>query len=105
MLLKSVKTALMLWLQGNDPTLRAAIFCNCRHTYKYTHCHTTLGGLSSVYAELEPASSKSNEILEINVLQKFTPCSSFLRLIASLATAHKNNLNCLTVTISLSSGI
>ena len=30
-----------------------------------------LEGLSSVCAKLEPASSKNNEILEINVLQKF----------------------------------
>ena len=30
----------------------------------------TLEGLSSVCAKLEPASSKHNEILEINVLQK-----------------------------------
>ena len=41
--------------------------------YKNTQCHRTLGGLSSVCAESEPANSKSNEILEINVLQKFTP--------------------------------
>ena len=32
----------------------------------------TLEGLSSVCAKLEPASSKNNEILEINVLQNFT---------------------------------
>ena len=32
----------------------------------------TLEGLSSVRAKLEPASSKNNEILAINVLQKFT---------------------------------
>ena len=35
----------------------------------------TLEGLSSVCAKLEPASSRNNEILEINVLQKFTPHS------------------------------
>ena len=40
--------------------------------YKYKQCHTTLGGLSSVCAKSEPASSKNNETLEINVLQKFT---------------------------------
>ena len=40
--------------------------------YKYNQCHTTLAGLSSVCAELDPASSKNNEILEMNVLQKFT---------------------------------
>ena len=32
----------------------------------------TLEGWSNVCAKLEPASSKNNEILEINVLQKFT---------------------------------
>ena len=32
----------------------------------------TLEGLSSVCAKLEPADSNNNEILEINVLQKFT---------------------------------
>ena len=32
----------------------------------------TSEGLSSVCAKLEPASSKNSEILEINVLQKFT---------------------------------
>ena len=29
------------------------------------------GGLSSVCAKLEPASSTSNKIIEINILQKF----------------------------------
>ena len=32
-----------------------------------------LGGLSSLCANLEPARSNSNEILEINVLQTFSP--------------------------------
>ena len=32
----------------------------------------TLEGLNSVCAKLQPASSKNNEILEINVLQKLT---------------------------------
>ena len=32
----------------------------------------TSGGLSSVCAKLEPASFKNNEILDTNVLQKFT---------------------------------
>ena len=41
--------------------------------YKYDQFHTTLGGLSSVCTKLEPTSSKNNEILEINVLQKVTP--------------------------------
>ena len=41
--------------------------------YKYDQFHTTLGGLNSVCAKLELTSSKNNDILEINVLQKFTP--------------------------------
>ena len=41
--------------------------------YKYNQYQTTLGGLSSVCAKLEPTISKNKEILEINVLQKFTP--------------------------------
>ena len=79
MLLKPVKTAFMLWLNGNDSILRAAIFLALAGMpYKYTQCHTTLGELSSVRAKLEPASSKNNEILEINILQKFTPHALFL---------------------------
>ena len=39
--------------------------------------HMTSEGLSSVCAELEPVSSKDNEILEINVLQKFTSHALF----------------------------
>ena len=38
----------------------------------------TLEELSSVCAKLEPASSKNNEILEINVLQKFTSHALYL---------------------------
>ena len=37
----------------------------------------TLEGLSSVYAKLEPAISKNNEMLEINVLKKFTSHALF----------------------------
>ena len=37
----------------------------------------TLEGLSGVCAKLDPASSKNNEILEINVLQKFTSHALF----------------------------
>ena len=40
--------------------------------YKYDQFHTTSGGLSNVCAKLELTSSKNNEMLEINVLQKFT---------------------------------
>ena len=45
----------MLWFFENDSILNKA-----------------LDGLSSVCAISEPASSKNNEILEINVLQKCT---------------------------------
>ena len=68
-LLKPVKTALTLWLHGNDSVLRAAIFLALAGMpYKYNQCHTTLTGLSGVCARLEPASSNNNGILEINVL-------------------------------------
>ena len=44
--------------------------------YKYNQCRTTLGGFSSVCAKVEPASSKNNEILEINVpTEIYIPCS------------------------------
>ena len=36
---------------------------------KNKRCHMTLEGLSSACAKLEPASSKNNEILGINVLK------------------------------------
>ena len=45
--------------------------------YKYNQFHTTLEGLSTVCAKLEPAGSKNDEILEINVLQKFTSHALF----------------------------
>ena len=48
--------------------------------YKYNQCHTTLGGLSSVCVKSEPAGSKNKEILEINVLQKFTPHALLMQL-------------------------
>ena len=67
--------ALMLWLKGKSAILKFAMFegMPCKHN----QCHTTLGGLSSVCAKLEPSSSKTNEILEINVLQKLTPHTLF----------------------------
>ena len=76
LLLKPVKTSLMLWLHGNDSILRA-LLALLGILYKFTQCHTTLGGLSSVCAKLLPASSKNNEILKINVLQKFMPRALF----------------------------
>ena len=75
MLLKPVKVAFMLWLHGNNSILRAAIFLALAGIpyelpYKF-------GGLISVCDKLEPAISQNNEILKINVLQKFTPHALF----------------------------
>ena len=46
-----------------------------------------LEGLSSACAKLEPASSKDNEILEINVLQKFTSHALKIGTFVPMATA------------------
>ena len=40
----------------------------------------TQEGLSSVCAKIEPANSKKTEILEINVLQKFTSYALFTKI-------------------------
>ena len=48
-------------------------FGTCRHTLQVLPMPNNFGGLSSVCAKLGPASSKNNEILEINFLRKFTP--------------------------------
>ena len=48
---------------------------------KNKQCHMTLEGLSGVCPKLEPGNPKYNEILEVNVLQKFT----------TNATAHISN--------------
>ena len=62
----------MLWLHGNDSTMRATIFLALAGMlYKYNQCHIILEMLSSACAKLEPASSKNNETLEINIQQKF----------------------------------
>ena len=80
MLLKPAdKTALMLWLHGKDSIPKAAIFLVLSGIpYKYNKCHTTLGGLSHVCVKLASASCKNNEILEVNILQKFTPYALFI---------------------------
>ena len=66
-LVKYVKTTLF-W------ALHFSAFTNTTDTFsKNKWYHMILEGLSCVCAKLEPASSKNNEILEINVLQKFTP--------------------------------
>ena len=65
----------MLGFYENDSILNATFFGfykDSRHIEQNKRCHMTLQGLSNVYAKLEPASSKNNEILETNVLQKFT---------------------------------
>ena len=65
----------MVWFYENDSilTLHFSAITNTTDTFnKPKLCHKTLEGLNSVCGKLEPASSKSNEILKINVLQKFT---------------------------------
>ena len=58
--------------------LHFSVFTKTTDTFnKNRRCHMALEGLSSVCAKLQPASSKNNEILEINVLQKFTPPAFF----------------------------
>ena len=66
----------MLWFYENDSIFNANLLAFTKTTTdtfnKNKRCYVTLKGLSSVYAKLELASSKNNEILAINVLQKFT---------------------------------
>ena len=71
----------MLWLHGNDSILRGAIFWHLQaYLPNITNAiQLNLGGLTSVYAKLEPASSKNNEIPEINVLQRFNPHALFTK--------------------------
>ena len=72
MRLKQVKMTLMLWLEGNDSTLRAATFWHLKADLtNITNAIQLWEGLSSVCAKLEPAGSKNKERLAINVLQKF----------------------------------
>ena len=67
--------------------------------YKCKQCHTTLTGLSSVCAKLEPASSKNDEILEINVLQKFTPHALY-----QLENIFYSQKNVLVLSLKISAG-
>ena len=66
----------MLWFYENDFLLNVAFFGiyeENRHIFKkMKRCFLPLEQLSIVCAKLEPASSKNNEILEVNVLQTFT---------------------------------
>ena len=59
-------TQKQLYSENYHSVALAGIPCN------YNQYHTTLRRLNSVCVKLEPASSKNNEILEKNVLQKFT---------------------------------
>ena len=55
-------------------TLHFSAFTKTTDTInKNKRCHMTFEVLSSICAKLEPVSSKNNEMLEINILQKFTP--------------------------------
>ena len=59
-------------------TLHFSAVTKTTDTLKNKRCCMTLEELSSVCAKLETAaSSKNNEILEINVLQKFTSHALF----------------------------
>ena len=72
----------VLWFYWNDSILNATFsaFIKITDTFnKNERCHMTLEWLSSVCARSEPASSKNNEILEMNVLQKFTSHALFCR--------------------------
>ena len=74
----------MLWFYENDSILNATFSAFAKTTDKFNknkRCHMTLEGLSSVCAKLETASSKNNEILEINVLQKFTSHALYVMLL------------------------
>ena len=65
----------MIWFYENDSVLNAPFlpFTKTADTFnKNKRFHMTLLRLSSVCVKLEPASSKNNEILEINALQNFT---------------------------------
>ena len=65
----------MLWLYENNSilTLHFSAFTKTTDTFnKNKRCHKILEGLSNVCGKSEPASSKNNKILKINVLQKFT---------------------------------
>ena len=66
----------MLWFYENDSFPSATFFSIYKNTAdtfnKSKRYHMTSDGLSSVCAKLEPTSYKNIEILEINVLQKFT---------------------------------
>ena len=65
-----------LWFYENDSYSERYVFSpftKKTDTFnKNKRCHVTLEGLGSVCAKLKPVSSKNNEILEINVLHKFT---------------------------------
>ena len=57
-------------------TLPLSAFTKTTDTFnKNKRCHMTLEGLSSVCAKLDPASSKHNKILKINVSKNFAPAN------------------------------
>ena len=79
----------MLWFYENDSILNntSLAFTTTTDTFnKSKQYHMTLEGLGSVCAKLEPTGPKNNEILEINVLQKFTSHALFVRLFVILNT-------------------
>ena len=66
--------SIKLWFYGNDSDLKlhSSAFEKAPNTpIKYKQCHMNFRGLSSVWAKLELVRSENNDILEINVLEKF----------------------------------
>ena len=81
----------MLWFFENDFILNVTFSAFEKATDSFNkskRCYLALEGLSSICAKLEPASSESNEKLEINFLQKFTSHALFI-IIRSLALLYQ----------------
>ena len=75
---RPAETLLMLWLCGNN-LIKAAAFLALADIPTYKNNSGTWEGPNSVCSKLKPARSKSNEILQINVLQKFSPLACLMK--------------------------
>ena len=101
-LFRPAETSLTIWLYGNRFIKGAAVLALAGILDKNNQCNRTWRGLNSVHTKQELARSESNEILEINILQKFSPmlfgCKDLLSLLehqpklgASLAPTRKGS--------------
>ena len=64
---------MVLYKNDSISGLHFSVFTGTTDTFtKNKRCHMILEGFSGFCANLEPASSKNNEILEIKFLQKVT---------------------------------